>query len=149
MSDFHEQDEILLASLAGLLGEKEPELDGRARMRAALMAKVHRPRTVITRTDEGQWTPIMPGVRVKLLHRDLTDAAQTALWRMEPGSTVAAHGHSHDEECLVIEGSIIEDGIEYFPGDFLLAQAGFQHKQFESPRGALLLIRGELLADAD
>lgn len=149
MSDPREHEELLLAALAGLLPEQEPAVESRLRMRAALMAKVHKPSTVVTRTDAGQWVAILPGVRVKVLHRDLTDGTQTALWRMEPGSTVAAHGHSHDEECLVLEGSIIEDGIEYFPGDFLLAEAGFRHKQFESPRGALLLIRGELPPDAD
>ena len=47
----------------------------------------------------------------------------------------------------MIEGSIIQNGIEYLPGDFLLADVGERHARFDSPRGALFLIRGELVPD--
>ena len=47
----------------------------------------------------------------------------------------------------MIEGSIIQNGIEYLPGDYLLAEVGEKHASFDSPRGALFLIRGELVPD--
>jgi quercetin dioxygenase-like cupin family protein len=84
---------------------------------------------------------LLPGVTVKTLRRD--DRTQTTLWRVQPGATVPGHVHSHEEECLVLEGSIVHDGVEYFPGDFLLAHPGERHRVFESPRGALFMIRGE------
>ena len=47
----------------------------------------------------------------------------------------------------MIKGSIIQNGIEYLPGDYLLAEVGEKHAPFDSPRGALFLIRGELVPD--
>lgn len=145
-------DALLLAALAGLLPDAEPAADARLRMRQALMAKVsdaRAPTTHVLRQDEGEWKAILPGIEVKTLRKDLQTRTQTTLWRVAPGGVVPPHPHSHEEECLVIEGSIIKDGIEYFPGDYLLAEIGERHTAFQSPRGALFLIRGELMPDAD
>jgi anti-sigma factor ChrR (cupin superfamily) len=150
MSDPRGNDELLLAALAGLLPEQEPEATVKSRLRNSILAKVRAPTptTLITRNDEGEWRPLLPGIRIKTLHHDPVTGSQTTLWRVQPGAKVPAHRHSQDEECLLIEGSIVQDGIEYVAGDYLLAQAGSRHTPFESPRGALFLIRGEAVLDA-
>jgi quercetin dioxygenase-like cupin family protein len=128
-------DAPLLAALAGLGDEV------RVRMRASILARAGAASVHAQRLAEGDWLPLLPGVTVKTLRRD--ERTQTTLWRVQPGGTVPGHVHSHEEECLILEGSIVHDGVEYFPGDFLLALPGERHKVFESPRGALFMIRGE------
>ena len=142
-------DALLLAALAGLVPDAEPGVDARGRMRAALLAKVSKPAptTRVLRAGEGEWKPLLPGIHIKTLRIDREKGTQTTLWRLDPGARVPPHPHGHEEECLVIEGSIIQNGIEYFPGDFLLAEVGEKHAPFDSPRGALFLIRGELVPD--
>lgn len=143
------EDALLLAALAGLVPDAEPGADARGRMRAALLAKVSKPAptTHVLRAGEGEWKPFLPGILLKTLRIDRERGTQTTLWRLEPGARVPPHPHSHEEECLVIEGSIVQNGIEYFPGDYLLADTGEKHAPFDSPRGALFLIRGELVPD--
>ena len=147
MSDH--DDALLLAALAGLVPEADPGIDARGRMRAALMAKVAKPEptTHVLRAGQGEWMPLLPGIHIKTLRIDREKGTQTTLWRVDPGARVPPHPHSHEEECLVIEGSIIQNGIEYLPGDYLLADPGEKHAPFDAPRGALFLIRGELVPD--
>ena len=143
---------LLLAAMAGLVPDAEPTSEARARLRQSLMAKVsgeRAPTTHVLRQDEGEWQALLPGILIKTLRKDPATGTQTTLWRVAPGAVVPPHPHSHEEECLVIEGSIIKDGVEYFPGDYLLAEVGERHTAFESPRGALFLIRGELVPDVD
>ena len=139
---------LLLGALAGLVPEQAPTDEARLRMRADLLARlpVRAPGTRVLRHADGEWRALMPGVRVKSLRRDDAEGTETTLWHVDPGASVPPHAHRHEEECLVLEGSIVKDGVEYFPGDFLLADAGEQHSRFSSPRGALFLIRGEILA---
>ena len=142
-------DALLMAALAGLVPDAEPGADARGRMRAALMAKVSEsaPTTHVLRAEEGEWKPLLPGIHIKTLRIDRGQGTQTTLWRLEPGARVPPHPHSREEECLVITGSIVQNGIEYLPGDYLLADVGEKHAPFDSPRGALFLIRGELMPD--
>ena len=147
MSELHAPDDLLLAAWAGLLSEQEPGEQAKLRIRATLLANIRKSGPVITRSDAVQWQPILPGVQIKTLHRDEQAGTQTTLWRMQPGAKIPAHPHSRDEECLMIEGSIVQDGSEYFPGDFLLARAGSLHASIESPNGALFMIRGEPLSE--
>jgi anti-sigma factor ChrR (cupin superfamily) len=138
---------VLLAALAGLVPDLSPGDESRVRMRAALLARLPTPTTHVLRHDEGEWQALLPGIRVKTLRKDLVAGTQTTLWRVDAGATIPPHPHRHEEECLILEGSIIKDEVEYLPGDFLLADAGELHSAFRSPRGALFLIRGELVPD--
>lgn len=139
--------DLLLAALAGLTPAEAPPPERAAALRERLLAAAARPRTVVLRADEGEWVPFVPGIRIKTLRRDEADGTQTSLWRIEPGAQVPPHPHTREEECLVLEGSVVHDGTEYFPGDFLLAPPGERHKPFLAPRGALLMIRSELIPD--
>ena len=148
MSESCDPSAALLAALADLLPEVEPAPGARPLMRAAIMAKVAIPGTHLTRSREGEWRQLLPGIRVKTLRRDPVAGTQTTLWRLEPGARLPAHPHTHEEECLLLEGSLIQDGVEYLPGDYLLADAGGWHAPFDAPAGALFLLRGELVPDA-
>jgi len=137
----------LALALAGLLPESPPAPERAAALRARLLATVKAGRVRAVRAGEGEWTPFLPGICVKTLRLDAEAGTQTTLWRIEPGASIPAHSHSHEEECLVLSGSIEHDGVAYHAGDFLLAGPGDRHQQFSCPDGALLLIRGECLPD--
>lgn len=142
-------DDLLLAALAGLVPAQAPAPEAASALRARILADARRMRTKVVRADEGEWKPFVPGIRIKTLRRDEAAGTQTSLWRIESGAAVPPHPHTREEECLVLEGSVFHDGVEYFPGDFLLAPPGERHKSFEAPNGALLMIRSELIPDPD
>jgi anti-sigma factor ChrR (cupin superfamily) len=142
-------DDLLLAALAGLVPAQAPAPEAASALRARILADARRMRTKVVRADEGEWKPFVPGIRIKTLRRDEAEGTQTSLWRIEPGAAVPPHPHTREEECLVLEGSVFHDGVEYFPGDFLLAPPGERHKPFEAPNGALLMIRSELIPDPE
>lgn len=137
--------DFLLAAACGLLPEVRPPVDVAARLRATLLARLPAPRTVVLRSGEGEWRALLPGIEVKSLRLDPVIGSQTTLWRVAAGAAIPPHVHASEEECLVIEGSIVHEGIEYHAGDYLLAERGVRHGRFHSPAGALLLIRGEVL----
>lgn len=137
--------DILLAANAGLIPELAPAPDARRRMLANIMQRIESPVMQVVLRTEGTWRDIFPGVSIKVLREDIGDDSQTTLWRLQPGARVPRHRHSQNEECLVLEGSIVHAGVEYFPGDYLLSPAGMDHDCFVAPKGALFLIRGEIV----
>lgn len=146
MTGHDSSNDLLLAALAGLLPAQEPEAAVRASLRERILAQAARPKSMtVLRADEGEWKPILPGIRIKSLRKG--GGTETTLWRIDPGAVVPPHPHRQQEECLVLEGSVIQAGVEYFAGDFLLAEAGLDHEQFLSPKGALLMIRSEPVPD--
>lgn len=142
-------DDLLLAALAGLVPQQAPAADASAALRGRILAQARLMRTQVIRADEGEWVPFVPGIRIKTLRRNEAEGTQTSLWRLDPGAIVPPHPHTREEECMVMEGSVVHDDVEYFAGDFLLAPVGERHKPFVAPRGALLLIRSELLPDPE
>lgn len=138
-------EDVLLAALAGLLPAIEPANGVRDRLRQQLLARVGPPRMHVLRADEGEWMPFLPGVRIKTLRKNEREGTQTTLWRVEPGARVPPHPHRREEECLILEGSVVHGGVEYFAGDYLLAEAGLDHDTFFAPKGALFMIRSELV----
>jgi len=99
--------------------------------------------TLTIRAGEGAWIPCGPGLEVKILYVDEQQGAQTALWRMQPGSMLPAHAHRIDEECLVLEGEIRAGDFVVRQGDFHVGFAKQSHSDIYSDNGALLLIRSE------
>ncbi len=141
----HDNDDVLVAALAGLVPEIRPSAEASAVLRERILAQARRTRTQVVRAAEGEWVPFVPGIHIKTLRRDEVEGTQTSLWRLSPGAVVPPHPHIREEECLVLAGSIFHDGVQYFEGDFLLAAVGERHHAFLAPEGALLIIRGELL----
>lgn len=140
--------DILLAANAGLIPELAPTEAVRNRMLATVMQRIAMPAMQVTRKNQGEWRDLFPGVSIKILREDLNEDSQTTLWRLQPGASVPKHQHSQNEECLVLEGSIVHAGTEYFVGDYLLSPTGMPHDHFTAPNGALFLIRGEILDKA-
>lgn len=136
-------DETTIAQLSDAVAPVMPPLDMAARMRERIMETAHSSITNVVRADEGEWKNLLPGIRVKTLNFDSESGMQTSLWRLDAGARVPPHPHSKSEECLILEGSIQHDGNLYHQGDYLFAQPGERHKDFISPNGALLMIRGQ------
>ncbi len=148
----------LASGLADALQDVSPERAQREGMRARILASCGdstsqqatdraaqvKAGTTVQRSTDGTWLPVFPGVHIRHLSIDRGAGVQLALWRLDPGAAIPQHTHRLTEECLVVEGGIVHAGVAYGAGDFLLAAAGSPHDVFESPLGALLLIRGEL-----
>ena len=90
------------------------------------------------------WEPFAPGIKRKLVHTDGKAGAQIVLYKVEPGTQFASHGHLIAEECLVLEGEIEIDGITVLAGDVHIAFAHTRHGVLTSRTGALLYVRGDL-----
>jgi anti-sigma factor ChrR (cupin superfamily) len=137
--------DILLATNAGLLPELQPSKEVHARILASITQQIAVPNMQVIRHEQGQWHGILPGVSIKVLRDNPNEQTQTTLWRLQPGASIPRHQHSLDEECLILEGSIMSAGTEYYAGDYLLSPKGMPHDVFLAPDGALFLIRGERL----
>jgi len=137
-------DETTVSKLSDAVAPVTPPDSIVARMRKHVMENATALETVVVRAEAGEWRKMLPGITIKTLHVDVKNGTQTSLWRLEAGARVPPHPHTKEEECLVLEGSIIHDGITYRQGDFLLAMPGVRHRDFIAPEGgALLMIRGE------
>jgi len=141
MIEENAKEAVLLAALAGELPAQPVPADVSARVREKIFARLAEPSQRVVRAGEGEWQVVLPGISIKRLRQDAD--SETTLWRMDPGAELPSHAHSQDEECLILEGSLVQGEAEYFPGDFVLALAGRRHASFTSPRGAMFLIRGE------
>jgi quercetin dioxygenase-like cupin family protein len=82
---------------------------------------------------------LLPLVQVKVLHSD--GRYNSILLRMEPGSSVPAHFHDDDEECVVLEGRVRIGDVGVSAGDYHLALSGSRHGELRSDTGALLFLR--------
>ncbi len=96
----------------------------------------------LLQTEEGEFVRVLAGVYVKQLRAD--GQTETGLWRLDPGALIPAHGHKHEEECLVVSGTISYAGRTLTSGDFLGAAKDERQGAITTDTGALLLIRGEL-----
>jgi len=114
-------------------------------MRNDLLLHAGAGETEVVRADAGDWRDFLPGIKIKTLRLDRQRRTQTSLWHLEPGSHIPAHSHTQEEECLVLEGSVVHRGETYREGDFLYARSGVKHDPFYTESGALLLIRSELV----
>ena len=48
----------------------------------------------------------------------------TFLVKMAPKSSLPAHEHKYNEQCLMLEGSVSVDGQTAYAGDFVFMPAG-------------------------
>ncbi len=94
------------------------------------------------RAEQPAWQTFLPGIEIKVLHAEAN--TETAIWRMQPGAKIPPHPHAHDEECLILSGSLLVERVRYQAGDFLMAKVGQVDPTFYAPDGATLLIRAGL-----
>jgi len=90
---------------------------------------------------EGDWRPgPVAGTRVKILSLDRTRDVATLLMRVEPGARYPAHRHTSAEDCYIVSGEIIIQGQRLHAGDFHRAEAGSDHAELSSEKGAEVLL---------
>ena len=94
----------------------------------------------VIRAHEGDWVNVGMGVSAKQLFVSRRDQTRTTLVRMEPGARFSTHRHDGAEQCLVLEGEVIDSGIVLRTGDFIANAAGTTHDSVWSETGCLLLI---------
>lgn len=96
------------------------------------------------RRGEGRWKRWLKGVERMVLSSD--GRTETWLARLAPGASLPPHDHAEgDEECLVLEGSCLLDGIEMHAGDYQLAPKGSRHELVLSPGGCILFLRSPVM----
>lgn len=92
------------------------------------------------RADEGKWTTIAPGVRLKKLSSDRARNTVMVLMEMQPGAVVPPHEHHHPEDSYIISGSARLGDLVLFAGDFHHVEAGSKHDSIVSDDGCLALL---------
>jgi anti-sigma factor ChrR (cupin superfamily) len=109
-----------------------------ATIRERLQKRIRSTKGLTTiQSDEGEWAPFSPKVKIKVLHRDVD--TQSYLLRLEPGAVVLPHVHGFDEECMVLEGDLVVR-----QGAYHRAPKGVAHDPICSASGALLFLRGAI-----
>lgn len=87
------------------------------------------------------WQPFAEGVQIKVLHED--GGIMSYLLRLAPGAVLAPHRHPVDEECVVLEGTLmIGDELAVPAGGFHLAHRGALHAAVTTVTGATIFLRG-------
>lgn len=101
---------------------------------------------LIRNAGDGPWEPTgVEGVRVRRLYVDRAHNRMTALFRMAAGATYPGHAHGGVEECWVLEGDLISDGMVMHAGDYQRAATGSRHGH--ATRGGCLLLISSSLGD--
>lgn len=125
-------------------GEMPPPPAVLAAIEARIDGLTALPGSITVRKDQGRWHSVLAGVQIKMLHRDLDRGRQCYLVQMEPGARLPHHAHRAVEECLMLDGELLINGMPLTAGDFHLVPAGIDHPELTAPRGALFYISGEL-----
>jgi quercetin dioxygenase-like cupin family protein len=90
--------------------------------------------------DEIPGFELTPGVAARPL---FGDRAMLNLVTFEPGATVAAHSHPHEQLGIVLSGmqALVIDGVahELHPMDAYVMPGGVEHSAYCGPEGATVL----------
>lgn len=140
MNELLERDDVMLlnAAVAGLLEPVAPPPALKAQIMTAVRG-IPQDSTLL-RADEGRWTKVADGVRVKALSFDKERNTATLLMVLEPGATLAEHGHHGPEQTFVVRGSCRIGALSLRAGDFHTAGAGSHHGTVVSDEGCELLL---------
>lgn len=88
------------------------------------------PRPVMERIglafDEIPWRFKLPGVSVYDI--EATGGHKVSLLRAKPGSSVPQHTHNGTELTLVLQGVLLDDGVEYHAGDVAVNTEDDDHR---------------------
>jgi anti-sigma factor ChrR (cupin superfamily) len=101
---------------------------------AQLDANVHN-----VRRDEG-WVNLGKRLQAKVLHDD--GVSLSWLLKLLPGGGLPEHDHADGaEECMVLEGKVRINGVEFLAGDYQIALPGAVHHEVFSEQGSLVYLR--------
>lgn len=90
--------------------------------------------------DDRRWGPLFDGAHYRVLHDD----GRTFGWllRMRAGTRLPQHAHGDgDEECLVLEGSVIAQGTRLRVGDYQVARRHSVHDDVYCDEDCLIYLR--------
>jgi len=133
--------ERALTPISGLLRPVAPSDDLLARIEARLdRGDARAPGSQTLRAADGEWMDLGPGIRIKVLHRDMVRRRQTILLVADPGAVHPAHVHESDEQIFVVSGDLTIDGEDLAPGDFHFSPAMSQHPQETTRKGCTCVI---------
>ena len=97
----------------------------------------HESRTV--RAEEGKWSAIAPGARMKVLSKDA--GRMTFLVDLDPAATIPEHDHDGAEDSYVVRGSCQIGALSLHTGDFHHVESTAHHGDVvASADGCLLLL---------
>lgn len=95
------------------------------------------------RPEAGEWEKFSPRIKMKVLRREADGSNMSYLLKLEPGAFLVPHKHHIDEECVVLEGSVMIGEELVGPGTYHLAPRGMIHAAIRSEHGAILFLRGK------
>jgi len=131
--------ELISAAIA-----PEPADDAtRARIKRKLLRRIAADTTARHLTLQPQaagWQPFGDGVAIKVLHE--AGGIMSYLLRLAPGSSLPAHRHPVDEECVVLEGEVQIGALRVAAGGFHLGLKDILHDRLCSEGGAVIFLRG-------
>jgi len=91
---------------------------------------------------DGNWRPVNDKVDVKSLFIDKEQGSESYLLRFQPEGTIDQHHHGDwNDECIVMEGTVVVGETQFGPGDFHVATRGAVHPRLYSPTGGVLFVR--------
>jgi quercetin dioxygenase-like cupin family protein len=99
-----------------------------------------RPQTVKDSADN--WPDYAPGIKRRVLWHSNGVAAM--LYLTQPHANVPLHSHTHDEECLMVQGELYLDDTLLLEGDYQLAPSGSRHQITHTETGVVLFAHGDL-----
>jgi anti-sigma factor ChrR (cupin superfamily) len=111
-----------------------------ARIKRSLMQKIAESSLVHNvRRDDG-WVNLGKRVQAKVLHDD--GISLSWLLKLLPGGGLPEHDHADGaEECMVLEGTLRLNGVDFFAGDYQIALPGSIHHEVSSEQGSLVYLR--------
>ena len=120
-------------------GVPAPSPGLRAQVMERIAQDVRNRKAIVTTRSHEDWVPFAPGVESKVLNDD--GKTQTWLARLQAGATLPAHYHFGDEECMVVEGSVLLGDVLMQAGDYQIARKGSSHGEIRCPTGCVLMLR--------
>jgi anti-sigma factor ChrR (cupin superfamily) len=97
---------------------------------------------------DSPWTALNKKIQVKIVFED--DRTISWLLRMLPGGLLAPHDHADGvEECMVLEGELSINGVQFKAGDYQVAHPGSVHHQVATDKGALLFLKSPVSRKKD
>ena len=92
--------------------------------------------------DDRGWDDFCPGVRIRELGSG--GERRSVLVRMRAGASVVAHGHSLEEECMMLAGEAFIGDTLLRSGEYQLAPKGSRHGSVATDVGAVFFVNGSL-----
>jgi anti-sigma factor ChrR (cupin superfamily) len=123
------------ALLANIANDKSRSL-----LRPSTAANTETPTEINIFQSDEDWVRTYEGISIKKLYRDPVTNFTTRLVKLEPGAHLPAHKHLGSEQCFMISGDFVINGVTYREGDFTVALDQSSHLDLHSVGGATVLI---------